>query len=148
MNHFFDRQPHKIRGIQCDDIINPVGHGAFELFHGLADRFGHIQSIGTGLLINHNRCGGFTVESIVIDILPPPHFGPGYIPNADYRTAVRAGSQDDVFIFRGLDKRRLSHHRKGQLNFVVAGLLADLAGTKQGILLGNRILNIGGGNAQ
>ena len=148
VEHLFDRQTHEIGGVQRDLVFDAGRHGLLEFDHRLAHSLGHLHAIGAWLLINGNGGGRCAVQAVVIDVRTPPGLGTGHILETHDGAAIGIGAQDDVFVDARIDCRRLRHHREVELHLAGRRLLVHLAGTDHGILRGDRVLDVGGGDTE
>ena len=143
-----DGQAHELGGVERDLVVEAVGKAGPHPLERPVDGLRHLERVGAGLLVDGDEGGGQPVEAAVDDVLPQPHLDPGHVLQADDGPLALAGAEDDVLVALGLGVRLLGDDREGQLHVPRRGLLADLPRPVEGVLAGDRLLDVGGGDPE
>ena len=148
LGYFADRIAHVGGGIQRHQIVHAGRKTGLQRFQRGPHLVGHFQAVGTGLQIHRHGRGRLAVDEILPLVILLAQFDPGDILDLHQGVVALGCADHHVFVDARIGKRTGRYHRNGQLDLAVAGLLPDLAGADQGVLAGDGVLDVSGGNAQ
>ncbi len=148
MDHLLDGGLDELGGVEREGIVETLGKALFQLRQALLHRFGNLQGIGPGLLVDRDQSGGLAVEISAEEIILQTDLGTAHILEPHDRRPFRIGAQDDVLELGRLGETTACDHREGHFHGRRGRRLADRARAELLVLSRHGTLDIARGDAE
>ena len=147
LDHFLDRDPHEIRRVEGDFVLEALRKVRGDLLHARAHTIHRLERIRAGLQEDADWHRGFAVEECPQAVALGAELDARDILDAHDGT-VRIAADDDVAELPGREEPAARRHRVGELDWLVERWRADAARRQLGILCTQGVSDVGRGKAE